>query len=149
LHGVVFDILVWGESTGSRKRKAPPFGGAFLLSLSSGFGLSTALALLIGVLGLTVRILLLLAGLLAAALLLAGLLTRVLILLARFRVLFARFLVLVGHKISFVERNPRQLRHRRLVSREPRFRCDYCAAVACHDCGGRNPGQKTTPVQAL
>jgi hypothetical protein len=77
-----------------------------LLSLNSGFGLVTALALLIGVLGLTVRILLLLAGLLAAALLLAGLLTRVLILLTRFRVLLAR-LVLVGHRISFVERNQR------------------------------------------
>jgi len=47
--------------------------------------------LLIGVLTLTVRILLLLAGFLAAALLLAGLLTRVLILLAR-------ILVLIGHR---------------------------------------------------
>ena len=67
------------------------------LLLNAGFGLATALALLIGVLGLTVRILLLLAGLLAAALLLAGLLSRVLILLAR-------GLVRIGHSaISLVE----------------------------------------------
>jgi hypothetical protein len=47
--------------------------------------------LLTGVLALTVRILLLLSGLLATALLLAGLLTRVLVLLAR-------ILVLAGHR---------------------------------------------------
>jgi hypothetical protein len=51
----------------------------------------SALTLLIGILTLTVRILLLLSGLLAAALLLAGLLPRVLVLLAR-------ILVLVGHR---------------------------------------------------
>ena len=51
----------------------------------------SALTLLIGILTLTVRILLLLSGLLAAALLLAGLLPRVLILLAR-------ILVLVSHR---------------------------------------------------
>jgi hypothetical protein len=53
--------------------------------------LVTALPLLIGLCVLTVRVLLLLAGLLAAALLLAGFLTRVLVLLAR-------VLVLVGHR---------------------------------------------------
>lgn len=73
------------------KGKAPPCGGTFLLSLKSGFELTTALALLIRFLTLTVRILLLLPGLLAAALLLAGLLARILALLAR-------FLVLVGHR---------------------------------------------------
>jgi hypothetical protein len=45
----------------------------------------------IGVLALTARILLLLSGLLAATLLLSGLLTRILILLAR-------ILVLIGHR---------------------------------------------------
>jgi hypothetical protein len=54
--------------------------------------------ILIGVLSLTVRILLLLAGLLAAALLLTGFLARILVLLAR--------LVLIGHlEISLVERS--------------------------------------------
>jgi hypothetical protein len=57
-----------------------------------GTGQPATLALLTGVLALTVRILLLLLpGLLAAALLLAGLLTRVLVLLAR-------VLILVGHR---------------------------------------------------
>jgi hypothetical protein len=56
-----------------------------------GTGLAAAFALLIGVLTLTIRILLLLSGLLPAALLLARLLTRVLVLLAR-------VLVLVGHR---------------------------------------------------
>jgi hypothetical protein len=53
--------------------------------------LASALPLLIGVLALTVRILLLLSGLLATALLLTGLLARVLVLLAR-------ILVLVSHR---------------------------------------------------
>ena len=54
--------------------------------------------ILIGGLALTVRILLLLAGLLAAALLLTGLLARILVLLAG--------LVLIGHlEISLVERS--------------------------------------------
>jgi uncharacterized membrane protein YkgB len=53
--------------------------------------LVTALALLIGVLALTVRILLLLAGLLTGALLLAGL-------LGRFLILLTRSLVLIGHR---------------------------------------------------
>jgi hypothetical protein len=78
-----------------QKRKTPPFGGTFLHShirpaLFDG-ELATALALLVGLLALTVRILLLLSGFLAAALLLAGLLARVLILLAR-------ILILVGHR---------------------------------------------------
>jgi hypothetical protein len=59
--------------------------------------LATALALLIGLLALTVRILLLLSGLLAAALL-AGFLTRVLVLLTRVLVLLARILILVRHR---------------------------------------------------
>jgi hypothetical protein len=42
--------------------------------------------------------LLLLSGLLAAALLLAGLLPRVLVLLTRVLVLLARILILVGHR---------------------------------------------------
>jgi hypothetical protein len=63
--------------------KAPPRGGAFRLK-----GI-LQLAARIGVLALTARILLLLAGLLAAALLLTGLLTRVLVRLAR--------IVLIGH----------------------------------------------------
>jgi hypothetical protein len=46
----------------------------------------------------TARVLLLLAGLLATALLLAGLLTRVLILLTRGLILLARILVLFGHR---------------------------------------------------
>ena len=83
---------LWSERL---KRKVPPFDGTSLCSLvrPAWFDeeLATAFALLIGVLTLTVRILLLLAGFLAAALLLAGLLTRVLILLAR-------ILVLIGHR---------------------------------------------------
>jgi len=82
------------------KRKVPPFGGTFLaLSLGLMSDLTSAFALLIGVLlarffALTVRILLpLLSGLLAATLLLAGLLTRVLVLLAR-------VLILAGHSGS-------------------------------------------------
>ena len=66
------------------KRKVPPCGGTFLLSLNSRSALPVAL---IGLLALAVRILLLLAGLLAAALLLAGLLARILVLLARIRIL--------------------------------------------------------------
>jgi hypothetical protein len=67
------------------KRKAPPFGEAFL-SYQSKLTVLTG----IGSLPLTARILLLLAGLLTAALLLTGLLARVLVLLAR-------VLVLIGH----------------------------------------------------
>jgi hypothetical protein len=79
----LFWIFWFGPSIASRQKEKPGLAaGPSLLSLNSGFGLATSLALLIGVLGLTARILLL-AGLLAAALLLAGLLTRVLVLLAR------------------------------------------------------------------
>jgi hypothetical protein len=74
-----------------KTRKAPPFGGTFLLSLMSAFELALGLLSRVGLLALTVGILLLLTGLLSAALLLAGLLTRVLILLAR-------VLVLVRHR---------------------------------------------------
>jgi hypothetical protein len=90
--------MAWGKV--HLQRKIPPCGGTFLLSP----GPATELAILIGlilagVLALTVRILLLLAGgLLAAALLLPGLLGRILVLLAG--------LVLIGHlKISLVERS--------------------------------------------
>jgi hypothetical protein len=99
LHGVVFDILVWGDHR-VPKRKVPPCGGTFLLSLNSVVELAAALPLLVGILALTVRILLLLSGLLAAALLLAGLLARVLVLLTRLLVLLARVLVLVRHSGS-------------------------------------------------
>jgi hypothetical protein len=83
--GLFSTFLVWGEHRHPAKRKAPPCGGAFLLSLSSGDEL--AIFLRIRGLARTVRILLLLTGLLASALLLAGLLTRVLVLLARVLVL--------------------------------------------------------------
>ena len=87
VHGVVFNILV--SIIASGQRKAPPFGGAFLLSLGSGDELAIALG--VGGLALAARILLLLAGLLAAALLLTGLLTRVLVLLARVRICWPGF----------------------------------------------------------
>jgi hypothetical protein len=60
--------------------------------------LAAALTLLVGFLALTIRILLLLSGLLATALLLARLLTRVLILLTRVLVLLTRVLILAGHR---------------------------------------------------
>jgi type IV secretory pathway TrbD component len=64
------------------------------------------------------RILLLLAGLLAAALLLTGLLTWILILLARVLILLARVLVWVRHRTSplHVERSERQPTNPALVS---------------------------------
>jgi hypothetical protein len=73
------------------KRKAPPFGGAFSVHSPIGLAILTGdlLSLTAGVRLLAARILLLLAGLLAAALLLTGLLTWVLVLLAR--------IVLIGH----------------------------------------------------
>jgi hypothetical protein len=73
------------------KRKAPPFGGAFSVHSPIRLAILTGdlLSLTAGVRLLAARILLLLAGLLAAALLLTGLLTRVLVLLAR--------IVLIGH----------------------------------------------------
>jgi hypothetical protein len=81
------------------KRKIPPSGGTFLLSPGPAAELAILVGvILVGVLALTVRILLLLAGLLATALLLTGLLARILVLLAG--------LVLIGHlKISLVERS--------------------------------------------
>ena len=81
-------------------RKIPPFGGTFLLSRSSPPKLAIplrGLALTVRILLLAGFLLLLLAGLRAAALLLTRFLTRVLVLLAG--------LVLVGHRrISLVER---------------------------------------------
>jgi hypothetical protein len=79
------------ELGGRTKRKAPPFGGAFFTRSPIRLAILTGdlLSLTVGVRLLTARILLLLAGLLAAALLLTGLLTRVLVLLAR--------IVLIGH----------------------------------------------------
>jgi hypothetical protein len=74
------------------QRKAPPFGGAFFTHLPIRLAILVRhlLPLTIGVRLLTPRILLLLARLLAATLLLlTGLLTRVLVLLAR--------IVLIGH----------------------------------------------------
>ena len=89
LHGVVFDILVWGEHRVPQTRKAPPCGRAFLALAQFRFEL--AISLRTGSLARTIRVLLLLARLLAAALLLAGLLPRVLVLLTR-------VLVLAGHR---------------------------------------------------
>src|ERR1700732_2841050 len=81
---------LWGAE---KKASAPPKGKSRLSAglpplTSYGQELATALALLVGFLALTVRILLLLSGFLAATLLLAGHLARVLVLLARILVLF-------------------------------------------------------------
>jgi len=73
----------------SAKKKAPSFDGTFRQWPI--YPRQLAVARLLGVLPLAVRILLLLSGFLATALLLAGLLTRILILLAR-------ILVLIGHQ---------------------------------------------------
>ena len=79
-----------------------------MLSLGVKSELTSALALLAGVLlarflALTIRLLPLLSGLLAATLLLAGLLTRVLVLLT-----LTRILILAGHSESpFVDPSPR------------------------------------------
>jgi hypothetical protein len=80
------------------QRKIPPFGGTFLLSLVRS-GLVAGLLALIATLALTARVLLLLAGLLPAALLLPGLLTRVLILLTGVLILLTRVVLvaLVRH----------------------------------------------------
>jgi hypothetical protein len=74
-------------------KKSPAFRRDFsaLAKFQFRSELASALPLLIGVLALTIRILLLLSGLLATALLLTGLLARVLVLLAR-------ILVLVSHR---------------------------------------------------
>jgi len=68
------------------KEKSRLSAGLFAVT-SYGQELAAALVLLVGLLALTVRILLLLSGFLAATLLLAGLLARVLVLLARILVL--------------------------------------------------------------
>jgi hypothetical protein len=78
-------------------KKNPAFRRDFPALAWSDYGL--AILVLVGLLVLTVWILLLLAGLLAAALLLTGFLSRILVLLAG--------LVLIGHlEISLVERSP-------------------------------------------
>jgi hypothetical protein len=66
-------------------RKAPPLGGAFFIHALVRLTILTRglLSLAVGVLPLTARVLLLLAGLLPAALLLARLLVRALVLLTR------------------------------------------------------------------
>ena len=84
----------WVKQPPLPKKKSPAFRRDLLAQLGS--ELATALTLLVGFLALTirilpVRILLLLSGLLATALLLAGLLSRILVLLAR-------ILVLIGHR---------------------------------------------------
>jgi hypothetical protein len=81
-------------------KKNPALRRDFPALAWSGYGLAILVGvILIGVLSLTVRVLLLLAGLLAAALLLTGFLARILVLLAG--------LVLIGHlEISLVERSP-------------------------------------------
>jgi hypothetical protein len=73
------------------KKKTPPFGGAFFIHAQIRLAILTGdlLSLTVGVRLLTARVLLLLAGLRAAALLLTGFLTRVLVLLTR--------IVLIGH----------------------------------------------------
>jgi hypothetical protein len=87
-------------------------------------------------LALTARLLLLLARLLAAALLLAGLLTRVLVLLAR-------VLVRVAHSESpLLNATGRQRANPAAVSTELRFRGDHCVALVCHDCGIGTPDLK-------
>jgi hypothetical protein len=93
-----------------QKRKVPPFGRTFLALASFKSELTATLPLLIGFLALTVGILLLLARLLAAALLLTWLLTRILVLLAR-------VLVWVVHSgISVVE-------HRRPITQAAGIGC--------------------------
>jgi hypothetical protein len=84
----------WAEyfQSNAAQKKAPPFGGAFLIYSPFRLTILTGglLSLAVGILALTARVLLLLAGLLAAALLLTRLLSRALALLTR--------IVLVGHR---------------------------------------------------
>jgi hypothetical protein len=103
--------------------------------------LQSELAILIGVLGriwlltLTAWILLLLAGLLPAALLLAGLLARVLVLLTR-------VLILSAHSgISLGCLNRRQQRRRALVAREHPFQGAHSVAFVWRQRGGGNRAQ--------
>jgi len=79
------------------KKKSPAFRRDLPAFAWFNSELTTALALLVGLLALPVRILLLLIGLLAAALL-TGFLTRVLVLLTRVLILLARILILVRHR---------------------------------------------------
>src|SRR5882672_11757064 len=120
--------------TAEIKRKAPPCGGAFLALAC--FRLELAISLRSGILVLTARVLLLLARLLAAALLLAGLLARVLILLAR-------VLVGVAHSESpLLNATARQRANPALVSQELRFHRDHCVALVCPNCGAGTPERK-------
>ena len=80
----------------AQKEKVPPFGRTFPGLAIPRQELAASSSLLSGPLALTVRVLLLLAGLVAATLLLTRLLARVLILLTR-------VLVLAGHWNSLVE----------------------------------------------
>jgi hypothetical protein len=83
--------MVEERVTTPTKRKSRLSTGPFSLSLDLRFDLAIGLLATLGILTLTTGILLLLAGLPAAALLLAGFLIRVLVLLAR-------ILVWVGHR---------------------------------------------------
>jgi hypothetical protein len=87
-------------------------------------------------LALAARILLLLAGLLATAPLLAGLLTGVLILLTRGLILLARIwvLLLTQRRDNLQSPGP--------VARETRFRRDHCVAEACRCRGAGTPASK-------
>jgi hypothetical protein len=91
--GLFSTFLVWGEHR-SPQKKSPALRRDLPALAWVGCELATALALLVGLLALTVWVLLLLSGFLAAALLLAGLLG----LLARVLVLLARVLILFGHR---------------------------------------------------
>jgi hypothetical protein len=86
-----------GQATREQKEKSRLSAGPSFALASFKFELPAALPVLIGLLTLTVGILLL-AGLLAAALLLTGFLARFLILLARVLVLLTRVLVWAGHR---------------------------------------------------
>jgi hypothetical protein len=107
-----------------------------LLSLGVKSELTSAFALLAGVLlarflALTIRFLPLLSGLLAATLLLAGLLTRVLVLLT-----LTRVLILAGHSGSpFVDPSPDNSSGPRLVPAEFGFHRNYSRRRL----RGRNP----------
>ena len=96
-------------------------------------GEDLAVALWSRILALAAGVLLLLARLLAAALLLAGLLTRILVLLAR-------GLVWVALGISVVECNG-AIRPA-LVSGNLRFRRDHCMALVWRNCGYGTPALK-------
>ena len=101
----------------AQKGKVPPFGRTFPGLAIPRQELTTSSSLLTGLLALTVRVLLLLAGLVAAALLLTRFLARILILLTR-------VLVLAGHGNSLLNlvrfgRGQRQRRNLRVVSGEP------------------------------